>query len=198
MIECPSCKEQTSAGLGECQYCGGELPEVKPERQITHSTVASDLEIISTPQTKMFDDELIAIGDVTYAVHTSRTPGKPKTMRVMYWPEGQGAGALFARPAASEFICLDHPAGSFPKRKAADWWRLRSFDPVPACVEDAVSKADAGALAGAKSIVLRKWADKQWPEIFKVEVMDKPLVEHDINEPEVLLVPTPESDDLPF
>ena len=47
-------------------------------------------------------------------------------------------------------------------------------------------------------LVLREWRDKDWPEIFRVKVGDKPILEHDPNEPEVPVACTPESDDLPF
>lgn len=193
LVECPSCRERTSASLGQCQYCGDELPENKPERSVKHSAVASELEIISSA--KAFEDQTVTIGEVTYAAHRSRTPGKPQTMRVMYW---ESAAGMLGRPIASEFICFDHPDGSFPKRKAGDWWRARSYDPVPESVAEAVTKAEAGALAPAKSVVLRHWREKQWPEIFKVETGEKPALEHDPEEQDVPALHVPPSDDLPF
>ena len=194
LTECPSCMKQTSVGIPQCQYCGDDLPgHTAREKSATHSQTASEREILSTG--KMFEDTTFEIGEVTYSVHHSRTAGKPNTMRVMYWHAG---GNIFGKPVASEFICFDHQEGSFPKKKAADWWRARSWDPVPASVSDAVKKAEAGALATVSELVLREWRDKDWPEIFRVKVGDKPILEHDPNEPEVPVACTPGSDDLPF
>lgn len=195
LVACPSCKEMTSAGIPQCQYCGEEMPEIPREKQPPrHSAVASEREIISTGKT-VFEDQPFPVGEVTYAEHRSKTAGKPDTMRVMYWPPGKN---IFGRPIASEFICFDHPAGSFPLKKAADWWRARSFDPVPASVADAVAKAEAGALAPATELVLRVWNDRQWPEIHKVTIGEKPPLEHDPNEEDAPLRLVPASDDLPF
>jgi DNA repair protein RadD len=194
LVSCPSCGGQTSTGLPQCQFCGDDLPgHIARGNETKHSTRASESEIISSG--KIFEDTTYQIGEVTYAVHRSRTAGKPDTMRVMYWHAG---GNIFGKPVASEFICLNHPADSFPRKKAGDWWRARSWDPVPSSVADGVRKAEAGALAPVSEITLRTWRDKDWPEICRVKLGDKPAVEHDPNEVPVPAVCVPESDDLPF
>jgi DNA repair protein RadD len=137
--ECPQCHALIALGFQTCPECGFEFePPVKKGLDKN----ASDADIL-TP-----DETTYEVRDTHYGVHVKRdaTPNAPRTLRVDY------RVGVFEHK--SEWVCLEHPAGSFALRKAREWWRKRSNAPFPETIEDAVDLARAGALAPALSVTV--------------------------------------------
>lgn len=111
--ECPECQAIVRAAARFCE-CGYEFPPpaLKIEKHASKAAIFS----------KDYEPEWHPISRVTY----SRWPGKdgkPDTMRVDYWSDGE----LWPVRVASEFVCVFHPLG-WAKSKAEKWWNSRSFD----------------------------------------------------------------------
>ena len=85
------------------------------------------------------------------AIARAAAPSTPPTMRVEY---SKGLGTC-----QREWVCFDHPAGSYARRKAEEWWRLRSDAPVPESVEEAVWLAEGGAHRGGRRHYARPEAE---------------------------------------
>ncbi|MEX0716610.1 MAG: DEAD/DEAH box helicase family protein [Planctomycetaceae bacterium] len=138
--ECPQCRSVIAAGYAACPDCGYEFPP--PERQ-KHEAKASDAGILSGQATDTEYDVL----DVTYSVHRKRdaSDDAPRTMRVDY--------RLGLDHWVSEWVCFEHDG--YARRKAEQWWKRRSPDPIPNSAEEAVAIADAGGLAFTDAITVR-------------------------------------------
>ena len=108
---CPSCGAKNHLSATACLLCGEKF---EIEQKPTHNTQASDAPVLSTSAGK-----LCRVGEVTYRRHEK--PGKPDSVRVDYWADG---GLMDPTPIATEWICIDHPAG-FAKNKAILWIKRR-------------------------------------------------------------------------
>jgi DNA repair protein RadD len=148
--ECPECQSVVAAAYSICPDCGYEFPP--PERQ-NHDATASNASILSGEVT----DEEYDVRDVAYHVHTKRDAPEdaPKTMRVDY--------RLGLSHWESEWVCFEH--SGFARRKAEQWWRRRSPDPVPDTVERAVEIAGSGGLCTTEKITVRTVSGEKYPSI---------------------------------
>ena len=54
----------------------------------------------------------------------------------------------------SEWVCIEH--GGYAGQKAYLWWTLRSHEPMPRTVEDALALADDGAIGTPRAITVRQ------------------------------------------
>jgi len=157
--ECPECRSVISAGYAVCPDCGYEFsPPEKPK----HDANASNAGILSGQVTDTAFDVL----DVTYSVHTKRDApdDAPKTMRVEY-----RVGLDYW---VSEWVCFEHTG--FARRKAEQWWMLRSPDPIPNSAEEAVAIAEAGGVAHPESVTVRSVAGEQFDRIVGYELGPMP------------------------
>ena len=133
---CPVCRMASELGTSECADCGHMF---RQERSVNHDTSAADVDIMAPPP----EPEWLPVAGVTYAVNKGKE-GKPDTLKVTYQC---GLSERF-----SEWVCFDHPAGSFPRAKAETWWRKRhGIEWVPKDVAMACSVA-AEALKAPKAI----------------------------------------------
>jgi len=156
--ECPSCRALIAAGYQTCPECGHEFP---PPNRGKHDPKASD-EGILTGQVSRTEHE---VSDTTYHIHWKRhDPGAALTMRVEY---EVGIGQVFR-----EWVCFDHEG--YARQKAESWWRARSVEPVPECVEEAVELAKAGALAPTLAITIEKKAGEKFDRVVRHRLGDKP------------------------
>jgi len=103
-----------------------------------------------------------------YAVHTKRDapPDAPRTMRVDY--------KIGFQTYTSEWVCFEHQG--FPRQKAEIWWRARSDDPVPDTAEEAVERAEAGALAPTVAITVERREGDRFDRVVAYRLGDKPAV----------------------
>lgn len=101
---CPECFALCHASVRVCPDCGAEFPQNEPN--ITRK--ASNGSVFSFQKPEPMELQVI---DMKVSRHVSRN-NKPDTLRVSYT-------TLSGR--VDEFICYDHPKGSFPFNKATHW-----------------------------------------------------------------------------
>lgn len=159
--ECPQCRALIHAAYSRCPECGHEFPS--PERT-EHDASASDAGILSGQVTT----SVHRVQDVFYSVHTKRDaePGAPRTMRVDY--------QLGLSQYQSEWVCFEHVHSAFAYQKAKQWWSKRTDHPMPEDSQEAVDLANAGILARALAITVRRVAGEQYPRIIGYELDGKP------------------------
>jgi DNA repair protein RadD len=157
--ECPACRSLIAAAYRVCPDCGHEFP--KPEAK-KHDERAANGGVLAG---EVIDQEW-EVRDVLYSVHTKKDAPEhaPKTMRVDY--------RLGLDHWVSEWICFEHPG--WARRKAAQWWKERSPDPVPESAEESVEHANAGALALAEFITVRSVVGEKFDRIIGYKLGPKP------------------------
>jgi DNA repair protein RadD len=118
---CPNCLSYNSVRARLCMSCGEEL-----KAEAKHEAVADTTPILSG----IVADDWRPVASVTVSRHVKMgAPDAPATLRVTY---------QCGRKKFSDFLCFDHPAGSYPRRKAESWWREKTTAPIPASVDDAL------------------------------------------------------------
>lgn len=137
---CPVCDTWNHASARYCIFCKSEFTfvvKIKP----TSSTVEllkGDLPIV----------KVFKVDHVTYRQHTKI--GRPPMVKATYY---------CGLRSFEEYICVEH--GQIAGRKARQWWRTRTEDPMPATTSEALEIIDQ--LHPATH--LRIWTNKQYPEI---------------------------------
>jgi DNA repair protein RadD len=184
--ECPQCHAVIHAAYTTCPECGHEFP---PPRREQHEREASTAGVLSGEVTEAEYD----VDDVYYSVHVKRDApeGHPRTLRVDY--------RVGFNDHRSEWVCIEHPPGSYARQKAEAWWRARSFEPCPTDADDAVALAEAGALATTLSITVRHVSGEKYDRIVRHQLGARPAAVHagDLagGEPDALPIP---DDEVPF
>lgn len=113
---CPECDEVVLAGVAECPACGYEFPPPDPEPK-TFGAPDESAEFVAGLAPKVAPIQTWDVQRIDYQKWQSRSPGKLPTLRVDY--------ACGLARSVSEWVCVEHPAGSFPRKKAIEWWRRR-------------------------------------------------------------------------
>lgn len=140
---CPHCNTYVHISAPVCEYCGHEFQfAVKIKAQSgNEELMAGELPIV----------EEFQVDRITYSFHSGR--GKPDMLRTTYYCNLR---------SFNEMVCVEHPEGSYPKRKAKEWWRRRTDllalpDTVDECLE-VMHKL-------TPSTHIRVWTNKRYPEI---------------------------------
>jgi len=107
MKPCPECFSILHAAVMTCPDCGYIFPP-PPKETKTHEVYIGH--VLSTV-------EEFRVVNVTYDPWNMVKQGKIPSLRVTYYCQ--------TGEKISEWVCLQHPEGSFPQRKAAKWWRDR-------------------------------------------------------------------------
>jgi len=137
---CPQCQSILHASVRTCGDCGFEFPKPAPKIAGTASTEP----LLSMDAA---DAEWMDVESVSYSRHEKA--GKPVSMRVTYY------GKKAFSEGCSEWICFEHPDGSFPRRRAGTWWLGRGGAiPVPKDVAEALSRK--GELRFASAVLVKK------------------------------------------
>jgi DNA repair protein RadD len=173
--ECPSCRALIAPAYSICPQCGHEFPP--PERK-KHESRATNAGVLSGQVT----DCEYEVRDVTYSVHTKKDADEsaPKTLRVDY--------RLGLDYWVSEWICFEHTG--WARRKAEQWWKARSPDPLPDTAQHAADLANNGALAHTERVTVRAVAGEKFERIIGCQLGPKP-------EPSPLWA-VPDLDEVPF
>lgn len=116
---CEACGNPSPMQAPTCEACGAVFPLAD---RVNHGVQASGAAVIST------EPVFHSITEVTYRRHPGRD-GKPDTLRIDYF-------SAFRR-VASEWVCLEH--AGYARAKAVGWWQLRSDEPAPALIEEALA-----------------------------------------------------------
>jgi len=126
-----------------CPDCGYVFPP--PEKE-TITPTASNAKALSS----QIIVEKFKVDDVLYREHQGKE-GKPNTLCVTY------EIGLFK--TIKEWVCLGHEAGSYPRRKAVDWWMQRNAThaKIPNSAAEAIEPYNLGG------VIIRP-----------VDVLDKP------------------------
>ncbi|MCG3174648.1 MAG: UvrABC system protein B [Myxococcota bacterium] len=159
--ECPQCHAVIHAAYATCPECGYEFP---PPQREQHERQASTAGVLSGEVTETEYE----VQGVYYSAHVKRgaPEGHPRTLRVDY--------RIGFNDQQCEWICVEHPLGSYARQKAEAWWRARSNEPCPTNADDAVALAQAGALARVTSITVRSVAGEKFDRIVNYRMDDKP------------------------
>jgi len=185
--ECPECNAVIHAAYAVCPECGYEFPPPKREQ---HDATAHAGGIISGQVTETDYD----VEDVYYTVHVKRDApeGHPRTLRVDY--------RIGFNEHQAEWVCVEHPPGSYARRKAEAWWRARSAEPCPTDADEAVELAHAGALADVRGITVRSVAGEKYDRVVSYRLGSIPprLDGQDDREPDEPALVELIDDDIPF
>ncbi len=155
--ECPKCQALIHAAYGVCPECGYVFPPPKREQHDRQATTAG---VLSGEVTETEHE----VQDVFYSAHTKRDApeGHPRTLRVDY--------RLGFNEYQSEWVCIEHPPGSYARQKAEAWWRSRSHEPCPTSVDEAVAIAEDGGVAVTRAITVRHVTGEKYDRIVKHEL----------------------------
>jgi DNA repair protein RadD len=157
--ECPECRAVVHAACAVCPDCGHEFPPPQRER---HDAAATTAGVLSGEVTT----ETCNVSDITYSVHHKRGAPEdhPRTLRVAY-------RIGFSR-WQSEWVCFEHTG--YARAKAEAWWRLRSNEPIPDTIEDAVEVCEAGGICRTRAITIRSVSGEQYDSIIGHDLGPKP------------------------
>ncbi|HQL76438.1 MAG TPA: DEAD/DEAH box helicase family protein [Phycisphaerae bacterium] len=183
--ECPQCQAVIHAAYAVCPECGYEFPAREREKHEREATTAGVLsgEVTETEY---------PVSDVYYGVHVKRDApeGHPRTMRVDY--------RVGFNDYRSEWVCFEHTG--YARGKAEAWWKLRSHEPVPDTVEQAVEICEAGGIAPTLAITVRSVTGEKYDRIVNHQLgpipprLDGTDERYDGNLPD----PTWPEDEVPF
>jgi len=123
MRECPNCHTISFASYRACPTCGFVFEiEQKPKINAT----AANLPLLSDQNRPQWTD----VDDWRFFRHQKF--GKPATLRVEYI-----CGMITHR----EWVCFEHEVGSFPRKKAVEWWQgMGGETPAPYSIEEVLHR----------------------------------------------------------
>lgn len=118
---CDSCGTYIHASLTVCPHCGFEFPRFL---KINEYAGTEALIVKDKPIVKIFKVDRVVYNE-------QRREDKPTYLRASYF-----CGLRLFK----ESICLEHDG--YARKKARDWWRIRSNEEAPDTVLEAVTKLD--------------------------------------------------------
>lgn len=147
--ECPACGTYNHISLKCCEECGYEFPV---EEKIKEKPSSKDLVLDLSVQPPPREHAVFEVESMICQHHRGKD-GKPDTMRVDYF-----CGIR----RFSTWVCFEHPAKSFPRRKAEDWWIGHGGQgPAPLKIADALSVSSDLSLPR----FIKVWVNTRYPEI---------------------------------
>lgn len=145
---CEVCGVYNHASARVCIGCGSEF---QFQSKLTPTAGSDELIRVEEETVVEYFDVMKAV----YSKHRKRNSTNPPTLKVSYFCSGF--------KTFNEYICIEHEG--FPKRKAANWWLERDPGPIPATVDEALSKTNALRTPAR----VRVWTNKKYPEILSYE-----------------------------
>jgi DNA repair protein RadD len=190
---CPVCAAECATASRVCDHCGYEWPA--PVKKANDK--ASSLPALSQPW-PVVPPTRHEVGRVEWFAHQKRGDDTaPQTLRIDYYPPGGDDGLSYVGKIASEWVCLDHDEGSFPWRKAQQWWAQHTAGRAAESVEDALMLLDAGYLRPVRAITTSN--DGKWLRVDSIEHGEaREAGEDDDAEPVAAVEDAEGEDDLPW
>ena len=151
---CKNCDPWTfhHTSVRVCPHCGFEFPP--PETfQAAASTEKLVIDLSSLPKPAPIERTVEGVHRMICSHHEGRS-GKADTMRVDYF---------CGYKRFSTWVCFEHPKGSFPRGKAAQWWKAHGPDGVEC--PDRVSEAMEHTAGFAKPKFIKVAHKPKFPEI---------------------------------
>jgi DNA repair protein RadD len=138
--QCPECQTIISIGFTICPTCGFEFPRMGPG----HDERPDSSRPILTTSNQF---QRWTVHQMVCGLWTTKDQSKPATMRVYY--------ACGYAEKISEWVCFDHPEGSFPRRKAEKWWKEHGGrEPYPQTVDLALCRWECGEIKTPETLVV--------------------------------------------
>ena len=128
---CPNCDSELHFAVRVCKHCDFEFPPMETERKANMH--ASQLPAYSG-KGKQKPDKIISTYEIdsTMAFVHRKKDSSTVTCRIdYYWG---------MKKKASEWLCFNHAAGTFPRKKASEWWRDNVGTYEPTDVDEAVKR----------------------------------------------------------
>jgi DNA repair protein RadD len=138
--KCPECQTVVTINIRICPDCGHVFVA---DASFNHDGKSSDNAILSNQRNPI---ELFEV------VHTSASAyfnkhdhNKPPTMQVSYTYD-------YTKPPINQWLCFDHPPGSFAHSIARKWWANASYVECPKSVNEAVKLFNKKACAQVEQV----------------------------------------------
>lgn len=112
--QCPDCNTYNERLVKTCENCGYEKPAPKVDHDANADQSSS---LLSSPPVEVMH----TVAKMTLTDYTSNRSGK-RMLKVDYYT------AKSFYPVVSEYVCMLHPKGSYPYRKAVEWWKEHEQD----------------------------------------------------------------------
>lgn len=159
---CPECREMVATGTITCPSCQHLFERAEPKAK--HNRKADDADVVSGEEVTTN----VKVDRVVYSIHTKKGADEfaPKTLRVRYH---YGIG-----DSVSEWVCVEHPEGTFANRKARTWWDGRCNFPMPDNVVEAWMHGQAGLLAQPLEVTFKVKPGDYFPEVTGVKLWHRP------------------------
>lgn len=158
--QCKSCREWVDIELWEgeenrtCPKCGHEHKPVP--REITHENDADEHSDVLAPTeiVHLHEQGWREVTGWSAQRHGVPLSDKPNTLRITY--------DLAHGAPVSEWICFDHPLGTFPRGKAEKWWRDHGGE-IVACDDVAAALEHFSDLKPPRTIRIEQ--DGKWDRV---------------------------------
>lgn len=147
-ILCEECDTFNPIGEKHCETCGEPLYKIKHHKTADDTPVVSGF-IPAAP------GAMPVIG-MELSKHT-KDPFRPSTLRVSY--------RITSRRQISEWLGFDHPYGSYPRRRAEEWWAEMGGKSPPGSVKAALERQ--GELTKRVTQILTRETDTGFTEVIK-------------------------------
>lgn len=180
--ECPVCNTWNHATV---RFCGGkskENPAYNPAAGCGHEfifvtklkTEASTVTLIKG-KIDLPIVESYHVDHITYTLH--QKVGSEPMLKVTYY---------CGLKNFTDFVCVQHPEGNYARKRAKDWWKMRSSLPVPTQTDDALDQAPGLA----SPTHLEVWINQKYPQIMRYCFDGSNFGKSDAVDPLSLHVPT--------
>lgn len=184
--ECPECGELVALAAKVCKECGYEFAVAEQvDVGSAHAERPDEENDVLRPMPPPSPIVSWDVYSTEYRCNTGKN-GKPNTLRVTHY------GGFQER--SSEWICFDHPVGSFPRKKANMWWRDHGGqEPFPVSVDEALIRCQCGELPKVQRVTVD--VRGEWPKILATKPLEREPGDQDDEAP---VDPPMTLDDLPF
>jgi DNA repair protein RadD len=144
--ECSECRSLVAIHYTSCPECGHEFP--RQERSPNHSSQASDEAVLSTEDVSSVDYE---VEGIRFRPH-SKKKGVDENGAYIYSTSMKVEYEIGWNTYVSEWICFEHEG--YARKKAEGWWKVRSNEPVPSTIEEAIELCRFGAIKKTVGIIV--------------------------------------------